>query len=164
MKSKIMGYTKEILIFIVLLAIFANIVSFFRSSHISSDSLNINSVSLLGQKTYILSDEKPIMLYFWASWCPICKVQSPNIQTISKEYQVITVAVKSGYDKQIEEYIKKHILDFRVINDFDGSLADKFGISVFPTTLIYDKERDYFYGDVGYTSTLGLWLRMWWVE
>ncbi len=164
MKSKIMSYTKEILIFIVLLAIFANIVSFFRSSHISSDSLNINSVALIGHETYLLADEKPIMLYFWATWCPICKAQSPNIQRISKEYQVITVAVKSGDDKQIYEYIKKHNLDFRVINDSDGSLADKFGISVFPTTLIYDKERDYFYGDVGYTSTLGLWLRMWWVE
>lgn len=164
MKNKIISYTKEVLLFIILLSIFANVVSFFRSSHISSNSFNINSVALLGQETYRLDDEKPIMLYFWASWCPICKAQSPNIQTISKEYQVITIAVKSGDDREIERYLKKHNLNFKVINDSEGSLADKFGISVFPTTLIYDKKRDYFYGDVGYTSTLGLWLRMWWVE
>lgn len=164
MKNKIMKYAKEILIFFILLFIFANILSFFRSSHLASDSLAMKNIALLHQERYTLPDDKPILLYFWATWCPVCKAQSPNIQAISENYHVITVAVKSGNDKQIEEYLKNHDLNFKVINDLDGSLADKFGISVFPTTLIYDKERDYFYGDVGYTSTFGLWLRMWWVE
>lgn len=164
MKNKMMKYIKEIFYFFILLILFANILSFYRSGHLVNEPLPFKSVVLLNQETYALSQDKPTLLYFWATWCPICKAQSPNIQTIAKNYNVLTVAVKSGSDKEIQEYLKSHNLDFKVINDYDGSIANKFGISVFPTTLLYDKDREFFYSDVGYTSTIGLWLRMWWIN
>ena len=39
-----------------------------------------------------------------------------------------------------------------------------FNISVFPTTIIYDKNRDIVFSDVGYTTTPGLCLRMKWAN
>lgn len=75
---------------------------------------------------------------------------------------MITIAVKSGSDSEIQNFLDKNHLDFRVINDKNGALSQQFKIGAYPTTFIYSQERELLFSDVGYTSTIGLWLRMWW--
>ena len=101
------------------------------------------------------------MVHFWATWCPTCKLEASNIQEISKSYNVITIAVQSGSDKEIQKYLDDNNLDFKFINDKNSDYAKKFKVDVFPTTLIYDKDKNLIFSEVGYTSTLGLKLRMW---
>jgi thiol-disulfide isomerase/thioredoxin len=159
MKSKIKKYTKEIIVFSLMLIIISNVVSYFKSSDLNKAPLTQNSFTLIDGTKYKISD-KPLMIYFWATWCPICKIQSPNIQRLSKDYEVITIAVQSGNEYEIEEYLQKENLDFKVINDFDGSISKQFNIGVYPTTLIYNSKKELVFSDVGYTSTIGLYLRM----
>lgn len=161
MKKKIMHYAKEIFLFIIFITIFANALSLYRSNNLNLDSVEINNFRLIDGTLYTPTSDKPILLHFWATWCPICKVEAPNIETISKYFEVITIATKSGDESTIQKYLESRNLTFRVINDENGSLGDKFNISVFPTTIIYDKNKEVFYSDVGYTTTFGLWLRMW---
>ena len=66
--------------------------------------------------------------------------------------------------KEIEQYMQENNLDFNVINDKDAILAKKFNISAYPTTFIYDADGDLIFSEVGYTSTFGLWIRMWWAS
>lgn len=108
-------------------------------------------------------DNKPIILHFWATWCPICKLEASNIEEISKSYKVITIAVNSK-QKDIKNYLKNNNLNFRVINDNDNKISKDFNVSVFPTTLIYDKDKNLVFSEVGYSSTFGLKLRLWWIE
>ncbi len=164
MKNKIIKYIKEIAVFFILMAIFANILSLYRSNNLNKEALNISNVSLLHDSSYSLPKNEPILIHFWATWCPTCKAEAPNIQTISENYNVLTIALKSGSDTEIEEYLKSRGLNFKVVNDIDGTITEKFAISIFPTTIIYDKEGKVVFSDVGYTSTLGLWLRMWWAN
>ena len=105
---------------------------------------------------------KPLLLHFWATWCPTCKLEAANIQSLSQEYSVLTIAVKSGSDEKINRYLKEHDLDFKVINDSQGLLSQQFSVPAFPTTFIYDKEGKLRFTEVGYTSTWGLYRRMWW--
>ncbi|MEA3330284.1 MAG: redoxin domain-containing protein, partial [Campylobacterota bacterium] len=100
-------------------------------------------------------------IHFWATWCPACSMEASNIQTISEHYEVLTFAVKSDKN-EIGKYMKENTLNFNVINDKSGFIAHKFKISVYPTTFIYDKDKNLVFSEVGYTSTWGLWLRMWW--
>lgn len=160
MREKIAKYAKELTLFFVIMLIFANILSFYRSLDLNKNSLDLGSLNILYNHPYTLEKEKPLAIYFWGSWCPICKVQSPNIQTISKSFNVLSVAVKSGDDDEIKEYLKSRDLDFNTINDYDGSLAKKFGVTIFPTVIIFDKDKNEVFSDVGYTSTIGLWIRL----
>jgi len=100
------------------------------------------------------------MIHFWAIWCPICKLENPNIDEIAKDYDVITIAVQSGSKEEIQAYLNQHELHFKVVDDKDGFYAKKFNITVFPTTLIYDKEGRLKFSEVGYTTTAGLYSRM----
>lgn len=164
MKDKITKYLKELALFFIIMTIFANILSLYRSSDLNKDALDIQTFTLINKSLYTIPKDKPTLIYFWAAWCPVCKTEAPNIEAISKKFNVLTVALKSGSDTEIEEYLKSRKLSFRVVNDYNGSVTQKFNISVFPTTIIYDKEGSELFSDVGYTTTLGLWLRMWWAS
>ncbi len=160
MKDKIKKYIKEIIVFIVILSVAANILSYYRSGDLNKEQLNIKSFKLLDNSVYSVKDDKPLIIYFWATWCPVCKFQSPNIETLSKDYEVITIATQSGSKEQIDKYLKDKNLTFKVVDDSDGYYANKFNISVFPTTFIYDKDKNLKYSEVGYTSMIGLYFRM----
>ena len=41
---------------------------------------------------------KPVLLYFWATWCPVCKMQNGSVAAISRDHPVVTVAMNSGTD------------------------------------------------------------------
>lgn len=162
MKNKIIHYIKEIFLFIIIISVFANVLSIYKSSDLNKDSLKINNLTLLDGTNYKFIDNKPILIHFWATWCPTCKLESGNIDRISKYYNVITIAVKSGSNIEIKKILKDNNLQFNVVNDKNSVYASKFKISGFPTTFIYDKNKKLVFSEVGYTSTLGLFFRMWW--
>ena len=160
MKEKLKKYIKEILIFTIVLAIAMNVVSYYRAQDLNKNSLDIKSFKLLDNKNYDVNTSKPLVIHFWATWCPTCKLEASNIQKLSKDYEVITIAIQSGTNKEIKEYLKNNNLTFNVVNDETGFYSSKFNIEVFPTTLIYDKEQNLKFSEAGYTTTLGLYSRM----
>jgi len=162
MKTKVKKYIKEILKFVILLAIILNVVSYFKSQDLNKEKLNETNFILLDGTTYNISKDKPVLVHFWATWCPTCKIEAPNIEKISKDYEVITIATQSGSKEEIQKYLDEHELSFKVVNDIDGYYSNKFKIKAFPTTFIYDKDKNLTFSEVGYTSTLGLYARMWW--
>lgn len=164
MKDKIKHYIKEITIFFLIIIVFANVVSLYRSSNLNNNELSLSKISLIDNKTYIFSKEEPTLVHIWATWCPTCKVEASNIQTLSKNYKVLTIAVKSGSNTEIQKYLQENNYDFNVVNDSSGFLASNFNVAVFPTTFIYNKDKQLVFSDVGYTSTWGLMLRMWWAS
>ncbi|MEN4052899.1 MULTISPECIES: protein disulfide oxidoreductase [Sulfurimonas] len=160
--EKIKHYLKEILYFIITITIVANAMSLYRSQSLSSAPLEMRSFKLIDNSTYSLDSKKPILIHFWATWCPTCKLEAANINFLNRYYQIITIAVKSGSDYEIKKYLDKHDYHFKVVNDKDGSLSRKFKIAAYPTTFIYDTKQQLRFSEVGYTSTFGLWLRLLW--
>jgi thiol-disulfide isomerase/thioredoxin len=107
---------------------------------------------------------KPLIIHFWTTSCPACKLEAPNIETVSKEYDVLTVAVNSGSDEEVKNYIQENGLSFNVLNDVNGAWTTEFNIEVFPTTFIYDAKGKLRFTEVGYTTTAGLLARLEWIE
>ncbi len=106
----------------------------------------------------------PYVLHFWATWCPTCRAEAGNIDALAETHRVVTVAVKSGSDSDIEMFKRKHGLSFAVVNDGNGELASRFRIRVFPTTIIVGKDGKVFWSESGYTTTAGLAFRLWLAE
>ena len=163
-KQRLRSWTKEIASTAILVFVIANAVSFFRSPDIADKNLPEINTLLTDGELYSTLDYtgKPLLIHFWATWCPTCKLEAANIQSLSQEYGVLTIAVKSGSNEKINSYLKEHDLDFKVINDAKGQLSEQFSVPAFPTTFIYNKEGKLSFTEVGYTSTWGLYLRMWW--
>lgn len=160
MKDKLKKYIKEGILFLVFFTILTNALSYYKSLDLNKEKLNIESFKLLNNTIYTVARKKPILIHFWATWCPTCKFEAQSIEKISKDYEVITIAVQSGTKIEIEKYLYENELTFNVLNDEDGFYSKKFNINAFPTTLIYDNEKNLKFSEVGYTSTAGLYSRM----
>ena len=160
MKNKLKKYIKEAVVFIVVFTIAINALSYYRSLDLNKGKLEIDTFTLLDETRFIVPENKPVLIHFWATWCPTCKFESSNIEKISKDYEVITIAVQSGSKKQIKNYLDKNRLTFKVVNDENAFYSQKFNIKAFPTTFIYDKDKNLKFTEVGYTTTAGLYSRM----
>lgn len=162
MNQKIKKYLISFIKYAIFFIVVINLVSYYKSLDLNKNRLEITSFELLDGTIYEIEKDKPLLIHFWATWCPICALEEQNIETISKDYQVITIATQSGSNKEIKEYLEKNNLSFKVVNDDFATLSQKFNIKAFPTTFIYDKNQNLKFSEVGYSSTFGLMLRLWW--
>jgi len=161
---KIKSIIKEITIALVLIFIVSNIISYIRQPELGSTQLPKIEVELIDGTVFKHAEGKPLVLHFWATSCPACKLEAPNIETVSEKYEVLSIALNSGSDAQVNAYMKENELSFKVLNDKDGEWGRAFKIGVYPTTFIYDAKGELRFTEVGYTTTAGLLARLEWVE
>jgi len=50
----------------------------------------------------VLKSEKPVLAYFWASWCGPCKLVSPSVEKVATEYSDRLKVVKMDVDPNPE--------------------------------------------------------------
>jgi thiol-disulfide isomerase/thioredoxin len=157
---------KEGIITLILAFIIINVVSYLRKPTLSFTTLPQLTIPMVDGGEFRTQNyhDKPLIIHFWATWCPTCKLEISNFNTIAKEYNLITIAVKSGNNKRLKAYMKDHDLAFSLINDRQGVVAKKFSIQAYPTTLIFDRDGKLAFAEVGYSSTWGLKLRLWWLS
>lgn len=100
----------------------------------------------LGGDTITLSDvaaEQPVILLFWATWCPYCKALMPHIQSAKLEYgdRIRVLAVHFRDDKgDPGAFIENAGYDFTVIPD-GNDLAKLNGVWTTPGLLVLDRAR-----------------------
>ena len=104
---------------------------------------------------------QPVLLYFWATWCPICKLEHGAITGLAEDYQIISVALQSGMPAEVKAHMKEHDADYRVINDPDGKISARYGIRGVPTSFIVDSAGDIRATLSGYTTGWSLRYRLW---
>ena len=161
-KWNIKKILKEIAIGLLILFIISNVLSYIRKPDLTSSTFPQTKSQLI-DGSYFESSKikgKPLLVHFWALWCPTCKLEASNIQALSKKYEVLTIAVQSGSDEALNKYMADNKFDFKVINDTYGNWAKEFKIEAFPTTFIYNKKGELKFTEVGYTTTAGLFARM----
>jgi thiol-disulfide isomerase/thioredoxin len=111
-----------------------------------------------------LSDFKgqPVLIHFFAPWCPVCHAMHGNIDTISSYYPVILVA-SSTEPEDLSKWLTKHPDDNiqRMLLDRDGQWLAAFGSKALPTDVFIDAQGNISSTELGYTSTIGLWFRLW---
>lgn len=107
---------------------------------------------------------EPILLHFFATWCPICELENNSINSISKDYHVILIAMQSGDANAIKNYIKEHGITTTVYNDEQGKVSQLYRVKGVPTSFIIDNKATIRSSVVGYSSEIGLRLRLWWYD
>lgn len=159
-KIRLKKILKELALGAIIIFVVLNVVSFLRQPELSPTQLPSISETLIDGQNFTVPQNKPVVIHFWATWCPTCKLEASNIETISKDYTVLTIAINSGSDEALQRYMQKKDLHFNVLNDKEGKWAHQFNVEAFPTTFIYDSKGKLRFTEVGYTSTVGLLARL----
>ncbi len=104
---------------------------------------------------------RPVLVHFWATWCPICRAEQGSIEALARDTAVITVAMQSGDRNAVVQHLRNEALSFPVLNDPDGAIATQWGVRAVPASFIVDGAGQIRYVEVGYTTGIGLRLRLW---
>jgi len=88
-----------------------------------------------------LSKKKLILINFWATWCPPCIKEIPDLIKLEKKFEneieIIFVSVDANPTKVIPNFLKKNNLeDFQTFIDKKLNLTKELGVKVMPTTLV----------------------------
>ncbi len=122
----------------------------------TTDNLDLN-VKVDGDKI-IFSDypEKIVLLNFFATWCPPCKAEIPNLIELEKKHgndlKVVSVLLEEGKtNEDIIEFINKYNINYAVVNGKQNFLLSDAlgGIKSIPTMFLVDKESNIFQKYVG---------------
>jgi len=101
---------------------------------------SIDWQDLQGQKWSTASLKgKAVVVNFWATWCAPCKEELPSLQTLHEisggNPVVMGINVREPASR-VTRYMKSTGLDFPVVLDAQGVLAQQWGVTVFPTTVL----------------------------
>jgi peroxiredoxin len=100
--------------------------------------LDGNEVSLSSLKG------KKVFLNFWATWCPPCKAEMPEIEKLyqeTKDSDLVILAVDIGENSNtVKPFIDENKYNFKVLLDSDQSVATQYGISSIPTSYFIDTD------------------------
>ncbi|MGF1688313.1 protein disulfide oxidoreductase [Photobacterium japonica] len=155
-------WLKEAVWMLILVTVVSMGVDMWRSRNLPTDTLPTPHLqTLLGEQMDLaaLSQDEPVMLYFWGSWCSVCRFVSPAVNWLADDYRVITVALNSGDDRRLAAYLDHHDYRFTTINDQRGNIMKAWGFTAVPTVVIIEKGKVASV-TTGFTSLPGLWLRL----
>ncbi|MFA5793595.1 MAG: TlpA disulfide reductase family protein [Candidatus Brocadiia bacterium] len=96
-------------------------------------------------KLSVLIGQKPIILDFWASWCPPCRALMPKLQEYYQANQdkVIIIGISGDNSKEAaESFISKSNLSFTMVYDEGQKVFSQYKISGIPTTAVINTKGE----------------------
>lgn len=86
---------------------------------------------------------KYVLLNFWATWCPPCQQEMPDIQRFSDNHEdeLVVLAVNLNEETNtVKDFISKNNYTFPVLLDSYGQVGNSYKISSIPASYFIDKE------------------------
>ena len=103
------------------------------------------SLAQLGGKPLKLSDlkGKPVVVNFWATWCPPCKEEMPLLQRYSSQFGEQMILLGVDYAEQepvVQDFVDQMGITFPILLDSDGAVSNLYYVRNYPTTFFIDAE------------------------
>ena len=160
-------------------------ITYYQQRNMVSGPAPALSAQLINGDTFTLMAQNntlPTLVYFWGSWCSVCKTTSPSVSTLALEnappatsqddqpsynqtsnqrYNIVSVALSSGSDEEISHFLDQQGYSFNTINDHSGQISQAWGVAVTPSIFILDPNGNISATSTGMTSLWGMRLRLW---
>jgi peroxiredoxin/outer membrane lipoprotein-sorting protein len=86
---------------------------------------------------------KVVLINFWATWCPPCRAELPDISKLHQKYagsDTVILTVNNEGGAIAKNYVKDKKLSLAVLNDTKRQVSKLYGIRAIPTVLVVDKK------------------------
>jgi thiol-disulfide isomerase/thioredoxin len=120
-----------------------------RPVAVQLEDLNGNEVSL---EDYI--GDKPVVIEFWATWCPVCERLKPQFEAVRAQYQgaveIVFVAVAVNQSqRRVRRFIEDDPHPGQVLWDGDGNAVRAFMAPSTSYVVVLDSDGKVTYTGVG---------------
>ena len=98
----------------------------------------------LGGKTWTLKEQrgKVVVLNFWATWCPPCRKEMPDLETLYQQFKdqgLVILAISDEEAGKVQPFIAQQKVTYPVLLDPGRKVNELFQIEGIPKTFVYDR-------------------------
>ena len=88
--------------------------------------------------------DKVVLLTFFATWCPQCNAELPQLVHIQEQYQrrgftVVAVSIDQDAKEEVQQWVTEKQLNYPVLHDQTFTVRNSHDISLVPTIYVLDK-------------------------
>ena len=149
--DKLLNYINQNKIFLISLSIVIGVVIYQRLPLYLANQKRVNQPApefelpdVTGKKLK-LSDfrGRVVLVNFWATWCGPCLIERPILNNIYDElggddFEILAITQEDP--DHVRDFLKRSPMHYPVLFDTNGDVAEKFGLTVYPTLYFIDRE------------------------
>lgn len=144
-----------------------NNTPFNKNNGKNSDQINLNTdlgkamdfklQDLEGNTVYLSDYEgKNVYVNFFATWCPPCKAEMPDLEKLWEKYQdkdLVVLAIDLGDDQEeVRSFIEENKFTFKTLLDSDLMVSNQYNVTSIPVSVFIDKQGNIVAKQVGAMS------------
>ena len=85
---------------------------------------------------------KVVLVNFWATWCPPCRKEMPDLEALQKQFgqRLVVLGISDEDRAKVEPFISQAGYTFPILLDAGRKASEQFRVNGIPKTFIYDAE------------------------
>jgi thiol-disulfide isomerase/thioredoxin len=96
-------------------------------------------------KTWTLRElrGKVVLVNFWATWCPPCRKEMPDLDALYKRFKgqgFVILAIDDEEVEKIKPYLAEHPVSYPILLDPGRKTNESFRVDGIPKSFVYDRE------------------------
>ena len=109
-----------------------------------------------------LYQQTPVLLIFWATWCPTCIEEIPELNRLSAQYsedqlKILSVNVQESRNR-VQRFMKKNPMKYPVLLDEHGEASNAYNLVGLPVSVLLAKGWEILYYGFSLPPNLDQWL------
>ena len=86
---------------------------------------------------------KVVLVNFWATWCPPCRKEMPDLDALYKQYQrqgLVVLAISDEEASKVKSFLAEHPVTYTILLDPGRKVNKQFFVEGIPKSFVYDRE------------------------
>ena len=86
---------------------------------------------------------KVVLVNFWATWCPPCRKEMPDLETLSRRYAgkgLVVLSISDEEPSKVVPWIKEHNITYPILLDPGRRANEAFHIDSLPQSFVFNRE------------------------